>query len=230
MRAHRRKLIVGLVVLAGIVGLVIGAMFLHNRRLPLEDIARVERRGGTVTMQPIVSSRVPMPSNMRSMDLPFVSRRVADVSFDWTSIGDADLEILTPLDPHVLSLRNTHITDDGLKRLASFQNLHCIRLDGTEITDKGLANLKQLPRLSMLSLSNTQITDAGVKELASFPRLSLIHLDETPVTDACLDHLQGLASLHWLTLYQTSVSKEAVEKFSAARPNVRVEYRMPGQR
>ena len=46
-----------------------------------------------------------------------------------------------------LDLRNTLITDDGLKNLATIKNLTQLDLFGSKITDAGLAEFSQLENL-----------------------------------------------------------------------------------
>jgi len=72
----------------------------------------------------------------------------------------ADLEKVTKL-----YLRDTQITDAGLKELAKLQKLTDLRLSGTQITDAGLKEVAKLENLTSLYLGGTKITDAGVAEL-----------------------------------------------------------------
>tara|TARA_B100001250_G_scaffold373620_1_gene359879 strand:+ start:182 stop:607 length:426 start_codon:yes stop_codon:yes gene_type:complete len=62
-------------------------------------------------------------------------------------------------------LRNTQITDEGLKEVAKLQKLDTLCLCDTQITDKGLKEVAKLQNLKELDLSNTKSTKAGVAEL-----------------------------------------------------------------
>ena len=65
----------------------------------------------------------------------------------------------------ILRLRNTEVTDTGLKHLKGLKNLEKLELDNTQVTDAGLEHLKGVRDLEKLYLDNTQVTDAGVNEL-----------------------------------------------------------------
>ena len=71
----------------------------------------------------------------------------------------ADLEQLTDL-----SLRNTQITDVGLKEVAKLKRLTTLDLSYTEITDAGLKEVAKITQLTRLQLcACKQRTDVGRK-------------------------------------------------------------------
>ena len=64
----------------------------------------------------------------------------------------------------VLQMANTDVTDETLKKLASFKMLKELDLNDTQVGDAGLAFLKNCASLTKLRLANTKITDAGFRE------------------------------------------------------------------
>jgi hypothetical protein len=65
-----------------------------------------------------------------------------------------------------LKLRDTHVTDKGLKYASGLARLEKLSLTGSHaITDAGLAYLHGLRRLRDLGIRGTQVTDAGVERL-----------------------------------------------------------------
>ena len=75
-------------------------------------------------------------------------------------LTEPDLEKVT-----IVYLRDTQITDEGLKEAAKLQQLECLWLDNTQITDAGLKELTKLVKLHEVTLSGTKVTEAGVAEL-----------------------------------------------------------------
>ena len=81
-------------------------------------------------------------------------------------LTEADLQDIT-----YLNLKDTKITDAGLKDVAKLQNLSIFFSIRTQITDEGLKDLAKLQKLEWLNLSDTKITDAGLKEVAKLQNL-----------------------------------------------------------
>ena len=68
-----------------------------------------------------------------------------------------------------MRLRNTTVTDAGLKHLvARLSQLQQLDIASTHITDAGLEYLKGLTRLQTLDLDGTQITYAGLEHLKNW--------------------------------------------------------------
>ena len=64
-----------------------------------------------------------------------------------------------------LYLRDTKVTDVGLKKLKRLTSLQSLDLRRTKVSDAGLEHLKKLTKLQKLDIQNTQVTDEGVKKL-----------------------------------------------------------------
>jgi len=104
----------------------------------------------------------------------------------------------------LLSLRDTPVTDEGLKAL--HPSLPRLDLSGTRITDAGLRALKDRKQLRALAVRGTKITDAGLAEVSALTGLRSLHLDDTKVTDAGMKELQKLTGLERLDLNGTAVT------------------------
>ncbi len=57
------------------------------------------------------------------------------------------------------------LTDAGIARLSSLDELHSIDLTGAKVTDQSVDVLAGRPGLRRIKLVNTQVTDEGAKAL-----------------------------------------------------------------
>src|SRR5213593_2322402 len=95
------------------------------------------------------------------------SGSVTDVILRGTWVTDSDLDALQAL-PFLkrLDLAHTRITDQGMLRLKSLQNLAELDLYYAEqVTDEGMAAIKAWRRLERLNLRGTKITDTTLSIL-----------------------------------------------------------------
>lgn len=107
--------------------------------------------------------------------------------------GTLESQWLTSLD-----LKDTPVTDAGLRELAPLQNLTTLDLSRTEVTDAGLRELAPLQNLTTLDLSWTEVTNAGLRELAPLQNLTKLLLDRKRVTDAGVSELQQALPKCWI--------------------------------
>ena len=110
------------------------------------------------------------------------------VGLSHSSVTDAGL---ANLERHAetmqgLWLRNTRITDEGLKVLSGLVNLRMLSLRDTQVTDAGMAHVAGLTRLRTLDLSGTRVTDKGVAALQNCKELRRLYLKDTAVTDEAI--------------------------------------------
>ncbi len=94
---------------------------------------------------------------------PIVEKAIrSELSFNKPTgeLTKADLEKVTKLD-----LKDTQITDTGLKDVAKLRNLTELFLKSTKITDACVRDLAKLQQLRILELSNTKITNKGATVL-----------------------------------------------------------------
>ena len=116
----------------------------------------------------------------------------------------------------VLDLRDTQITDSGLRYLRRFPELYHLFLGHTRVTDAGLAHLKTNPNLQYLQLAQTLVGDPGLKNLAGM-KLDSIDLTGTQVTDAGMTHLQTLPKLISLSVVQTNIGDQGLENLAGMK-------------
>ena len=64
-----------------------------------------------------------------------------------------------------VDLRNTKLTNNGLKHLSVLKHLQLLSLRDTEVNDNGLKHLGMLKELHVLMIGGTRITDDGIKTL-----------------------------------------------------------------
>ncbi|MFA6242357.1 MAG: DUF1553 domain-containing protein, partial [Candidatus Hydrogenedentales bacterium] len=115
------------------------------------------------------------------------------------AIGDEQLAALDSVKDQVtwLNLAGTKVSDAGLAKLASLQNLTSIHLEKTAITDAGLEHLKGLQHLQYLNLYATKISDAGLTQLEGLKELKSLYLWQSGVTPEGAEKLkQCIAGLH----------------------------------
>lgn len=116
------------------------------------------------------------------------------------------------------------VTDEQLTSLQTIgDQLVWLNLNYTTLTDKQVASLSKLSNLRVLYLNNTQITDAGVAGLSALSSLRMLSLVGTKVTDVSLPALMKFKNLTRLFLYHTGVSKEGIEKLSAANEDLKLD-------
>jgi hypothetical protein len=149
---------------------------------------------------------------------------------------EADLRHITWLHHvHDLDLSGAvGLTDDEAAILDQLTSLKSLNLDRTRklgwamtpnpshLTDFILFRIQRLKELESLDLSGHAITDAGLFYLKGLSQLSDLSLRETEITDAGLEHLKGLPRLKTLDVIGTKVSPQAIQKFAAARPEVKI--------
>lgn len=91
--------------------------------------------------------------------------------------------------------------------------------------DKGVAHLRAVPNLDHVTIYTDGISDEGLTLLKDSRSLRSICLMQAPrITDDGLKRLYGLTSLRTLKIWDDAgVSKDGIEAFRKARPDVEVE-------
>jgi len=139
-------------------------------------------------------------------------------------LDDRGLEAVAELGATVrsLNLRDTKITDAGLKHLATFSGLRRLHLERTAIGDAGLVHLAKLDKLEVLNLYGTKTSDAGLEKLMGLRRLRQLFVWQTEVTDAGCRRLQ--ASLPGLKIFRgVDLDKVAAEMAVAKAEEEKIE-------
>lgn len=158
------------------------------------------------------------------------------VLYDNHRVTDAGIALLKGL-PSLehLDLRDTRLSDDGLKLFIEFGQLESLVLMGNQFTDEGIGHLDgckrlrtlqmRLPRmtdkaltgisglltrLESLEIGGSQVTDAGLAQLTGLSQIETLGLNSLAISDDGLKHLQGLRNLKVLNLAQTPISNDGL--------------------
>jgi len=117
-----------------------------------------------------------------------------DLSLEYTSVTDAGLAQLEPLDElRFLCIGVApNLTDAGLVHLGRMAHLEILVVGEPAITDAGLRHLRGMQKLESLGLVGTSITDGGLLHLSSVTRLRILDVRGTKVTHTGAAQLQKL--------------------------------------
>ncbi|MBX9671019.1 MAG: protein kinase [Candidatus Obscuribacterales bacterium] len=102
-------------------------------------------------------------------------------------------------------------TDDDVKILVTYKELHEVNLSDCAVTEEGIAYLAQLPHLTTLKLDGTAIkTLDGIDKLSELRLLSIrkVHID----SEIALENVAKLKNLHQLWLERTTISDHSLSK------------------
>jgi len=139
---------------------------------------------------------------------------LGELVLDEGVVGDSEIASIARL-PELwhLRLRESPITDTGMRQLAECRTLKIVNLPQLAATSDGVAALKSLPDLSNLRLGGqglggevadaisqlktlrsvhligVPIDDRGLRKIASLPKLRSLYLDDSDVTEAGWDWL-----------------------------------------
>ncbi|MGB0371352.1 MAG: c-type cytochrome domain-containing protein [Opitutales bacterium] len=104
-----------------------------------------------------------------------------DFSAVATTAGDALVEQLQPLAPHIvwLNLSRTQISDVSMETIGQMSQLVDLNLRATAISDEGLQQLSQLGNLKRINLTDTKISVASIGEFLDFAEGASIYLYNT---------------------------------------------------
>jgi len=145
-------------------------------------------------------------------------KHLAGLSLTHLELGenftDQGLQYLNWHNLSSLSLRNSKVTDKGLRYLKDWNNLSSLNLHNIQITDKGLQHLKDL-HITELDLGNTKVTDKGVKYLKGMP-LESLNLESTLISDNGIEALNNMATLMTLSLSYTNITDRGLNKLNLA--------------
>ncbi len=111
--------------------------------------------------------------------LPRDKFKLLALDFRGVAVGDADLARLDNVRLTRLSsvdLRETLVTDEGLRHLLPFELANLNLSDPVRITDAGARHIGQMKWLTYLNLESTGVTDEGLRSLEGLPRLEQLDL------------------------------------------------------
>ena len=123
-----------------------------------------------------------------------------------------------------LQLRETRITNDGLKQVARLQSLRFLDLDkNSKITSQGIAHLKRLKGLTTLKLADKLFLGAEfdhsiLKTIKELPNLTSLTIDARNMGNDAVPDLQSMKQLKELDIQSTSITKDGVRQLQKALP------------
>ena len=130
-----------------------------------------------------------------------------------------------------IHLRNSQVTDEGLRVLKGITNLRHVsleyadpgmyppgyRLPPRRITDAGMVHLGKLTQLQSLHLRGVPVTDAGLGALSGLTGVHVLYLDRTQITGPGLAHLSSLPHLMSLSLSKSAVTNDGLSYLSGVQ-------------
>lgn len=127
----------------------------------------------------------------------------------------------------LLSLTDTHVTEDSLARIAGMASLRKLDLNyyrvRPEISRKGLSALTNSETLDDIFLSNISLADSDFEALKKLRRLKHLSLRSMSVTDEIVPHLTSCANLRTLSLSQTQLTSKGVARLRTEMPQCDIE-------
>ncbi len=164
-----------------------------------------------------------MERSRRYLDL-FGSIEHFDVCINRPDFGDDALASLVKKYGDriwALDLRDTHVSDQGLRHLEGLSQIRQLTLGNYDsrfrpshanpvspITDAGLVHLKGLTQLMHLDLSGLPITDSGLDTLKDLPQLAGLYLSRTRIKGQSLARLKSLPTLALIHLDGSELTDE----------------------
>jgi hypothetical protein len=129
---------------------------------------------------------------------PVATGVVVRVYFRGRRVTDSTLDLLAAL-PEIREpgLRDTRVTDAGIRRIGGLTKLERLFLDGVAITDQGLSSPISCKELEAVSLCDTRIEGRNLAALKPLCRLRCLAVEGSLATVDGLGSLNGLTSL-WL--------------------------------
>lgn len=146
----------------------------------------------------------------RMKNMPLQSLSVAH-----TNLNDSSTPYLAKFkDLNFLELRETGVTDDGIKSLSGLKFLKTLDLDGLEgFTDKGLSLvIAQWPGLQDLDLSNTGVTNTGIEQLKNFRDLRALSIARVALNDEAMQTILNLPKLQKLGLSEVDFDSKFIDQ------------------
>jgi hypothetical protein len=154
------------------------------------------------------------------------------IVIDRPDFGDNDLDRLVREHGSrisALDLRNTRVTNEGLRHLEGLSQIHDLILGNngklflqpgtipvSPITDAGLVHLKGLKQLTDLTFCGLPITDSGLGALKDLPQLRMLNLSRTNIEGPGLAGLKSLPALAYLYLNDGALTENGLGSLAGA--------------
>lgn len=96
--------------------------------------------------------------------LPYLSPASA-LSLEDTTVGDRGMNDVARMRVYDLCLRQSNVSDTGVKVIARISTLDALDLGGTHVSDACVADLSQITSLKILRIDGTRVTVSGANDL-----------------------------------------------------------------
>ena len=157
-----------------------------------------------------------------------------------TAVKDSDLVEFAKLQLQTFKLKDTSITDEGVKHLAAVPTLQELHLAGTGVSIRSVDHLSSVPHLEqvewpghlltddnvpqLIRLSGIKrldacrawITNSGLQQLAKLENLEVLQLESPDITSEGLVALNRLNKLKELVLWYTNVTDDGLKHLESA--------------
>jgi hypothetical protein len=151
-------------------------------------------------------------------------KKLEIINLSDTAVSDAGLKELFETQSHPamaeLWIRNTKVTDNGLKYVGRSKSLRLVEVGGTAISDAGLEHLAGSGLHKLYLETNDRITDAGMASVGKINSLCLLGLDSKRITDEGCTHLRGLKHIEQLFLCSDKFTNAAMQAVGGLTPEI----------
>lgn len=158
----------------------------------------------------------------RGLD-PFVNLESLDMSYSQFG-NDAMASLASMKNLRRLLLRDTSVTDEGLKHIAGLTKLEELDLYGVRVTDQGIAYLKDFKEMRKLIVLGASLSDESIPVIAGMTKLVELNLYRSRITNAGIAKLGALKDLQSVDLRYSRVTATGVETLRAALPKAEIEF------
>ena len=145
-----------------------------------------------------------------------VNQNVIAISFNSPGATDDDLAMIARTST-VQQLDLTHVVTE---RNGTAE--HCHNGGAPHVTDKGIKAIATLPHLLVLNAYKSQITDQACIALSESKSLIVFGAHETAITDEGLRALARIQSLRRLELQSTKITPAEIAEFKRSRPDIAI--------
>jgi len=166
----------------------------------------------TAPAVPKVPDPIETPVDPRDIEAVVEHLRSIEVEIGFNSAQQVNL----------VDAEHKNFTDADALQLEAFPQLAQLNLRDTAISDKGLRGLRRLTELEFVGLSNTPISDRGLAMLAGSRHLRFLSLANTKITDRAVPLLARLGSLRGLNVHNTRMTPSGIVQLRKALPECKI--------
>lgn len=152
------------------------------------------------------------------------SLRIVDLSH--TQLDDLGAEELSHISTlEQIWLKETAVSDSGVKYFRALPRLTVLSLPVTRITDRAMVDLAQMKAMRELYLGGNTITDRGIRELTEMPNLRVLFVPGCDgITETSIAYFAAFPNLQRLSVSTNHISPDALKHLRSIRPNLSVEF------